>query len=68
MTDFQKAVLAPRLLVLLGATLIIMKVYGDITFLPDPLQTLIGGILGLGGAIWFVMSYAKHRKRSKATE
>ena len=62
MSDYQKATMAPRLLVLLGAALIALKTFGNTSILPDPIQTTVGGILGLAGVAWCIVAYRKLRK------
>ncbi|WP_156127731.1 hypothetical protein [Pseudooceanicola atlanticus] len=54
--------MAPRLLVLIGAALIALKTYGGVALVPDPLQTTVGGILGLAGVAWYILAYRKLRK------
>ncbi|MGB2200115.1 MAG: hypothetical protein ACPH5G_02135 [Pseudooceanicola atlanticus] len=62
MTKYQKATMAPRLLVLVGAALIALKTYGGVALLPAPIQTTVGGVMGLAGVAWYVMAYLKLRK------
>lgn len=62
MSEYQKATILPRLLVLVGAVIIALKVFLDVEFLDDPLQTTIGGVIALIGVVWFLIALRKSRK------
>ncbi len=59
MTPYQKSKLFPRVLVLIGAALVALKVFLNVNLLPDPIQTTLGGALGIIGVIWFIMARSK---------
>lgn len=62
MSEYQKATILPRLLVLVGAVIIALKVFLDVEILDDPLQTTIGGVIALVGVVWFLIALRKSRK------
>lgn len=62
MTPYQKAMLPPRILVLIGIALIALKVFLKVDLLPDPIQTTLGGVLALIGLIWFVVGRNKFKQ------
>jgi len=59
MSTSGKSTLVPRLIVLIGVVLIALKVLFGIELLADPMQTVVGGILGIVGVIWYGVAMRK---------
>lgn len=62
MSDFVRATLPPRILMLVGVLMIALKVFFGVEFLADPMQTTLGGAVALVGVIWFILAARKARQ------
>ena len=63
MTSFYKATLLPRLLVLAGALIIALTVFGPVQGEAGATLQVAGGFVALAGLVWCILAFRTTKRR-----